>query len=189
MKLFRTGLFFILPAFSLFITSCTAPLLYEKTAPEIKAPADKALCVVIRHTKIFGNYSPFWVDSKLVSGTTGGTITTFEVDPGSHLIITKVSIKAKVKLNFQAGKVYYILQTAYAVPLIGVMTSLCAMPANEAVEILEKEKGSIKYSRTNPAFDQKDLTEKDVNAENTDYTEWAAKNPEKAKAEAEYPGY
>ncbi len=189
MSLLRKSLLLMVPVCGLLLSSCTSPLLYEDALPEFKAPSDKALCVVIRQVRMFGNYTPIWVDQKLVSGTIGGTVTSFNVDPGEHLVITKVTVKTKLKYNFQAGKVYYILQTAWTVPMVGVMTGFTPLPADEAVALLEKEKGSVKYSRANPEYDGDDLSEDDVKEELEDYAEWAEKNPDKAKVEAEYPGY
>lgn len=89
--------------------SCIPPILTEDTIPNLKAPADKALCVIIRHAG-FSGYAPVWLDAKMVSGTNKGTLTSFEVVPGSHLVMSKINLMAKTKLNLEAGEIYYIMQ-------------------------------------------------------------------------------
>jgi hypothetical protein len=173
----------------LLLSSCTPELLYDKNIPNFTAPADKALCVVIRQSSFGGKYAPLWLDAKLVSGTSGATITSFEVPPGPHLVITKINIKTKTKLNFQAGKIYYLQQAVWPVPFVGLMTGLTQMPQSEAAPLIEKERGSIRYSRINPDNGDKDLSNEDFQDETKDYDKWAQKEPAKAKAEADYPGY
>ncbi len=176
-------------ALGLIISSCTSPLLYETDIPDFRAPADKALCVIIRPTGMYGQYAPLWLDKKCVGGTSGNTITSFEVDPGSHLVLTKVNLMSKTKLNFTAGKVYYILMAAYPIPMVGVGTSLTPMPGSEATEKIKQETGSVKYTKLNPEYDHEDLDDDDLQEELEDYQKWEAKNPDKAKVEAEYTGY
>jgi hypothetical protein len=176
-------------AFGALFTSCTSPLLYEDTIPDFRAPADKALCVVIRPTGMYSSYAPLWIDAKCMSGTEGNTITSFTVDPGSHLLMTKINLMSKTKLNFQAGKVYYVLMAAYPIPMVGVGTSLTPMPGPEATEKIKEEQGKLKYTKLNPEYDNQDLEADDVKEEMEDYAKWAEKEMEKAKVEAEYPGY
>ena len=176
-------------ALGILISSCTPPLLYETTVPDFKAPADKALCVVIRPTGVYSQFAPLWLDAKCVGGTEGNTITSFEVDPGSHLVLTKINIMSKTKLNFQAGKIFYILMAAYPIPMVGTATSLTPMPGPEATEKIKQEEGQIKFTKLNPEYDHEDLDADDLKEELEDYAEWEKKEPEKAKIEAEYPGY
>jgi len=173
---------------SVLLAACTPALLYEETIPNFSAPADKALCVVIRTSGMNSPDSPIWIDGKLVSGTARNTITSFKVDPGEHLVLTKFNIMSKCKLNFKAGKVYYILQTVYPVPMLGMMTSLVPLPCNEAAEVLEKEKDDLKFTKINPEGSFEDLPQNIVNKAQKDWKEWAEDEPEKAKKEIEYEG-
>ncbi|MBN1309601.1 MAG: hypothetical protein JXA18_16900 [Chitinispirillaceae bacterium] len=189
MILSLTRALFTVAAFCVFLVSCTSPLLYEETIPDFKAPSDKALCVVIRPMGIYGQYAPLWLDTKCVGGTIGNTITSFEVDPGSHLVMTKINLMSKTKLNFQSGRIYYVLMAAYPIPMVGTGTSLTPMPGSEATAKIEEEQGKIKFTKLNPEYEHKDLDADDLKEELDDYAEWEKKEPEKARAEAEYPGY
>jgi hypothetical protein len=168
--------------------ACEPFLVHQDQFPDFKAPADKALCVVIRPAGMFGDLAKIYCDGKIEGGTFGNNVMSFEVSPGPHLVLSKIRTISKVKFNFQAGKVYYILQAAFPVPFVGTSTSLVPMPGAEATAKLEQEKGKCKYSQYNVKSQEPDLDKKDVDDEMKDYDEWAQKNPDKAKVEAEYPG-
>jgi predicted small lipoprotein YifL len=174
-------------------------MLYQNEIPTFKAPDDKALCVVIRPTRYAGgDNSIIWLDQKAVAGTLGNSITSFTVDPGEHMVITKldlsfmkqmIKIPAKVKFNFQPGKLYFLFQTLYPLPGVGVCTSLTPLTRQEAMETIEKEKGNCKYGLKDPNYETEDYSEKDIKEFFELWNEWAKKEPEKAKVEIEYPGY
>jgi hypothetical protein len=92
--------FCFIGAMGVMFSSCTPPLLYEEAIPDFKAPADKALCVVIRPSGMYSQYAPLWLDAKCVGGTEGNTITSFTVDPGSHLVMTKIKPYVENKTEF-----------------------------------------------------------------------------------------
>jgi hypothetical protein len=180
----------------IFMAGCVSKLLYNKTLPEIKAPADKALCVIVRPTAFMGSvYIPIYCDEKYVGGTEGNTLLTFPVDPGTHYIIGDATNKSKSKFNFVAGKCYFILHTVVTVNAgyVTINTSTFgSMNGDEAMKKIESEKGKITWVQKNPEDkDSKDMSANDFEDIKKDYTKWAAesKNAEEAKKEAEYPGY
>ncbi len=190
MRLFRNLL--ITFALGAFFLGCEPFLLYEEQVPEFKAPADKALCVVYRPSGMYNQVAKIYCDKKFITGTTGNTLTSFEVDPGEHLILAKIDIMAKVKFNFEAGKIYYIAQVAFPIP-IGITTlvsnTLSPRTCADAAEKLESEKGKLRYTKFNPNFGEvEDLDDDDYEEEMEDYKEWQEKEPEDAKKEAEYQG-
>jgi hypothetical protein len=179
------------------MTGCVSKLLYNKTVPELKAPADKALCVIIRPMAFFGSvYIPIYCDQKYVGGTEGNTLLTFPVDPGEHYIIADATNKSKTKYNFVAGKCYFIMHTVVTVNVNSYVTintsTFSSMTGDEAMKKIESEKGKITWVQKNPEDkDSKDMSTKDFEDVKKDYTKWAGegKNAEEAKKEAEYPGY
>jgi hypothetical protein len=173
----------------LLFLACEPFLIYQTQLPEFNAPPDKALCVILRPFGFFPNVSKIYLDEKIVSGTRENTITSFTVDPGQHLVIAKIGTRSKVKFNFQAGKVYYVLQTVYPIPIVGPGTTLVPMPGSEAIAKIESEKGKCKFSRYNEKSGKSNLEKSDVAEELADWEKWAKDNPEKAKIEIEYPGY
>ena len=181
---------------SLFVMGCVSKLIYNKELPEIKPPADKALCVIVRPTAFMGaTFVPVYCDQKYVGGTEGNTMLTFPVDPGEHYIIGDATNKSKIKYNFVAGKVYFIFHTVVTVSAgyVTINTSTFApMDGKSATEKIESEKGKITWVQKNPEDkDTKDMSTGDFEDVKKDYTKWASesKNAEDAKKESEYPGY
>jgi hypothetical protein len=178
------------------MAGCVSKLIYNKTLPELKPIADKALCVVVRPTGFMGNvFVPIYCDTKYEGGTEGNTMLTFPVDPGEHMIIGDATNKSKVKYNFVAGKIYFIMHTVVTVsaPYVTINTSTFApMDGESATKKIESEKGKITWVQKNPEDkDTKDMDAKDFADVKKDYDKWAgdSKNAADAKKEAEYPGY
>jgi hypothetical protein len=181
-----------------FIAGCGIPkLLYNKTVPEIKAPADKAMCVIVRPTALMGStYIPIYCDQKYVGGTEGNTMLTFDVEPGEHYIIADATNKSKIRYNFVAGKIYFIQHTVVTIQPTSYITintsTFVMMNGEEAMKKIESEKGKITWVQKNPEDkDSEDMKAKELEDIKKDYAKWAgeSKNADEAKREAEYPGY
>jgi hypothetical protein len=180
----------------IFVLGCGVPaLLYNKTVPELKAPADKAMCVLIRPMAFMGSvFIPVYCDQKNVGGTEGNTMLTFPVDPGEHYVIADATNKSKCKFNFQAGKVYFIYHTVVTINgFVTINTSTFApMDGESATKKIEEEKGKITWVQKNPEDKEaKDLSANDFEDIKKDYEKWAgeSKNAADAKKESDYPGY
>jgi hypothetical protein len=189
------------------IIGCGEPfLLYESTLPEFKPPADKALCVIIRPSQtgtavlgrlfVGGSFdanalAKVYLDGKLIAGLTGNSVTSFDVEAGEHLVLSKVKTMSKVKYNFQAGKVYYITQALIPIPFVGTGQVMKPMTPDEYKAKLADNNGPLQYTRLNPTVPVENMDPKDVADEQKDYQKWAAnsKNAADAKIEADYPGY
>ncbi|MBD3239910.1 MAG: hypothetical protein GF331_04940 [Chitinivibrionales bacterium] len=186
----------------LLLVGCEPFLLFEEPLPEFKPPADKALCVMIRPSqtavkmagKLVGGFDAnalaiIYVDGKLVGGLQENSVTSFEVEPGEHLVPSKVKTMSKVKYNFQPGKVYYISQGLMPIPFVGTGQALKPITPDEYRGKLADNTGALRYTRLNPNVPGEDLDPEDVKDELEDWAEWAEDNPEDAKVEMEYPGY
>jgi hypothetical protein len=192
-RLGKLGLIGLLGS-ALLITSCVAPLLYNKELPPLKAPEGKALCVILRPMAITGsNTVNVYCDKKWVGATEGNTLLTFPVDAGEHYVIGDATNKSIVKYNFQAGKVYFILHTVVTISssYFTIVTSTFApMDGSSATGKIDGEKGKISWVQPNPEYkDAKDLSDKDLADIQKDYAERAKKNPDDFQKEADYPGY
>jgi hypothetical protein len=184
-------------AMLIFMAGCVSKLIYNKTLPELKPIPDKALCVVLRPTAFMGDvFIPIYCDQKYVGGTEGNTMLTFPVDAGEHIIIGDATNKSKVKFNFVAGKIYFIIHTVVTVRPTSYITinTSTFVPADgeSATKKIESEKGKINWVQKNPEDkDSKDMSAKDFEDVKKDYDKWAseAKNAADVKKESEYPGY
>jgi hypothetical protein len=194
----------------LVLAGCGEPfLLFEATLPEFSAPADKAMCVVIRPSQsamkglgaalggggIMGGgfdanaLAKVYVEGKLVAGLQENSVASFEVEPGDHIVMSQVNTLSKVRYNFQAGKVYYIQQVLMPIPMIGTGQAMKPMTPDEYKSKLADNSGALRLAKLNPAVPAEDMDADDVAEEKEDWDKWAKKNPEEAKAETEYPGY
>jgi len=199
----RRGLVVSLCAVGLFILGCEPFLLYEATLPEFSAPGEKALCVMIRPSQqgmkalnmVMGTgfdanaLAKVYVDGKLVGGLTQNCVTSFEVDPGEHLVMSYVKTMSKIRYNFQAGKVYYISQGLMPIPFVGTGQVCKPMTPDEYKAKLADNQGALQYTKLNPNVPPENLDADDVEDELKDWKKWAEKEPAEAKAEIEYPGY
>lgn len=192
-KLIVAGVVTVMAA--MLFSGCESMLIYNKELPQFKAPADKALCVIIRPMALMGsNTVTMYCDTAYQGATEGNTVLSFPVDPGEHYIIGDATNKSKVKYNFQAGKVYYILHTVVTISAsyVTIVTSTFKpMSGPDAVAKLDSEKGKITWVQPNPKSPQKNLSAGDFEDVKKDYKKWVAdsKNAEDVKVEAEYPGY
>jgi glutaredoxin-related protein len=199
----RRGLAVALCAVGLLVLACEPFLLYEATLPEFQAPEGKALCVMIRPSQqgmkalnmVMGTgfdanaLAKVYVDGKLVGGLTQNCVTSFEVDPGEHLVMSYVKTMSKIRYNFQAGKVYYISQGLMPIPFVGTGQVCKPMTPEDYRSKLADNQGALQYTKLNPNVPVENLDDDDVQDELKDWKKWAEKEPEEAKVEIEYPGY
>jgi len=172
---------------------CEPLLIYEENIPDWKAPADKALLVVCRPSKLYsGKPGLLYHKGKYLGALQGGDVTSFEMEPGEHLIVAKADSKGLIKFNYRAGKVYYVVMAIYPIPnplTTIIAVSLSPQPGDEAAAFYEEKKGKLKFARPNPNREMEDMEEDDWNDEVKDYGKWAADHPEDAAKESNYPGY
>jgi hypothetical protein len=101
---------------SLFLFGCggmwTMNTAEEKISPIAKS--DKAVLVIMRTTSfgyaaVLNNY----LDGKIIGQTKGKCYFFTDVEPGEHTLIGKGENSRLHKINFEAGKVYYLQQAIY----------------------------------------------------------------------------
>lgn len=176
------------------IAGCAKTLTYQTEVPKFIAPADRALCVVIRPSAQYKDVAYLFVDTNCVGATTENTVTSFEISRGEHLVLSRIELLSRVKLNLTEGKIFYLLQdvSLKMIPFVGkrLYTSLVPISGSEAAEILESKKGILRFTKksSNPATTA-NLSGSVYNSVLDDYAKWAEKEPLKARMEAEYPGY
>jgi hypothetical protein len=86
----------------------------EKQHPEIKANPEKSTLVIYRGTA-YGAFVKIenFLDRKFIGQTWGQSYFLAEVDPGRHYIFAVSENVSCARINFEAGKVYYLLQAIY----------------------------------------------------------------------------
>ena len=153
----------VMTAFCLLISSCGGGfyMLKKDAKPEIAAPPDKAILVIYRGTSFgFAVKIDNFIDNKFVGQTQGKSYFVTEVEPGEHYVIGASENNSCAKINFEAGKVYYLLQAIYP----GVMFARTGFEGSDP-ESFEKDLPSLSYfeccveGKELPTMDEEDYRE------------------------------
>lgn len=193
---------------ALSMTSCFGPnLIYKKEMPKFTPIEGKARIVIIRPVPSFSitmggtsdpNYliAAVFADVKYMSETYKSTVISFPVEPGERYIFSKIPgfgmhPTGKVKFNCQAGKVYYLEEKVQVskTPVGEVQACLLDPISIDEANKLLAEKKDLQYAEFDATKPGKDIDEKEFKSLQEDYAKWAAKKPEDAKKESDYPGY
>jgi Protein of unknown function (DUF2846) len=183
MKLVRT--IFVGTACLLFASCGEMYMLKQDTKPEIKPSQTMAKLVIIRTTSFgFAVKIDNFVDGKFIGQTQGKSFFITEVEPGTHYVIAASENNACARLNFEAGKLYYLMQAIYP----GIMfarTGFGTMTPEEA----DKEIKEAKYFIIDPAKKGKDLDAESYKKTCADFDKEAKEDPDRHKDVLNYKGY
>ena len=170
------------------VLSCQQYVTYFDTLPDFKAPPDKALCFVLSVEGNFNELVPLYIDGVLSGATFDTSVTVIEVPQGEHFFTAVLDNQATVRLNFVAGKCYYLKMGTLEVPMFdGVKMGLISEA--QAQDIVHSLGKSIKHVKLNSGVTLDDFNAKEYREEVNEYLEWAKENPKDAKMQSEYPGY
>jgi hypothetical protein len=86
----------------------------REDSPAFAPKPDKALLVIIRTAtfngdEIFNNY----LDGRMIGQTRGRTAFLTDVAPGRHYVTSRAENVDTIRLNFEAGRIYFLLQGIY----------------------------------------------------------------------------
>jgi hypothetical protein len=182
MKHFKRLSLIILP---LLIISCGMNMIEQDTKPEIKPVSDKAVLVVLRTTSFgFAVVMDTYLDGKLIGQTQGKCYFITKVDPGEHYLMGESENIATAKINFEAGKVYYLNQDVF----MGVMKARTGWEPKSPEFAIEQipECDYLVYDVNNPGDD---LDEDDYQEAIEDFEEEVKDDPERHINTLEYTGY
>jgi len=160
-------------------------MLKQDTRPEIKPSDAKAKLVILRGTS-FGYAVKIdnFLDGKFIGQTQGKSYFITEVDPGTHYIIAAAENNACARLNFEAGKIYYLLQAIYP----GIMfarTGFTAIKPDDA----QKDIPDCKYLIIDPSKKAENMKKEDYDKTAADFDREAKENPDRHKDVLEYKGF
>lgn len=170
---------------------------YQKEIPKLIAPADEALCVVLRVNGFSEERSDIYLDTKLVGATYENTLTSFSVKPGVHFLITETDIKDAIRCTFRPGKIYYFKQNSsvFSVsnPYVTVRAhtdNLIPISNTEFDSLYTLKKPIIEYTTIDSVQALKhELSESELFDQAKDFLEWCQENREEAKRIENYSGY
>lgn len=171
---------------ALVLASCGGSvMLTQDTKPEIKPVGDKATLVIYRGTAFgFAVKIDNYLDKKFIGQTQGRSFFITRVDPGEHYVIADAENKACAKTNFEAGKIYYLMQGIYP----GVMKARTGFSGADP-EAFTKDLEDMSYGTINPEEEAPTIDEDDYSETIADYEKEIKEDPEKHKDTSNLQGY
>ena len=178
----------ILVVVSLLILSCTSSVVIRDGFPLLNANDNTATCIILNVEGNFNEFVPIYIDRKCVAGVQDTSIATFEVEPGEHYLIAALDNQSVKKINFKAGKLYFVKMGTLEVPMFdGVRIELISK--EDGLARIDSLKRRLKYVSLNPEVKFEDYDEKDYKEEMEEYKNWEKENKEDAIKLLEYEGY
>lgn len=170
--------FFIVMAAALLMTSCGSMQMVESTQqPVIKASADKALLVILRTTRYGGGkVIDNFVDGKFIGQTRSKSYFVAQIDPGVHYIISQAENQGSAKINFEAGKTYFLTQLIFP----GFWSARTGFAA-DSVKYFHEQLPELTYYVLNIEGEVPVLSEEDYKQVVADYEKESKEDPERFK--------
>jgi hypothetical protein len=112
-SVFKKLLYSALFLMPLVLTACGGPkhMITMDVKPAIAPKPDKAVLVIARTTSIgFAVTIENYLDKKLIGQTKGKSYFMTDVQPGQHYVMGHAENWATARINFEAGKIYFLNQ-------------------------------------------------------------------------------
>jgi hypothetical protein len=171
----------------LFCMSCGGEfyMLKQDSRPEIKPSPDKAKLIILRGTSYgFAVKIDNFIDGKFIGQTQGKSFFVTEVEPGRHYIVAAAENNACARFDFEAGKMYYLLQRIYP----GIMFARTGFDAISPADA-DNDLPDCKYFTIDPAKKAEDMKKEDYDKTVADFEDEAKNDPDRHKDVLEYKGY
>jgi hypothetical protein len=162
-KRFLFCILMIVPLIFLSACATTVPrymMFHENPTLNISSvkPEDGKSALVVARTTSYGKPLEFntYIEKKMIGVTKGKTyFVKTDVDPGVSYVISKAENLEPVKINFEPGRVYYLLQ----IPRIGVWsarTSVMVLTPEDLQSTMDDECKPLTYETNHPGDDLSD---------------------------------
>lgn len=177
--------FFVVMVMALLVTSCGSMQMKESTQkPVLKASADKALLVIFRTTvyggsKVIDNF----IDQKFIGQTRSKSYLVAQVDPGVHYVVSDAENKGSAKINFEAGKTYFLTQLIFP----GFMSARTGFKADK-IAYFHEQLPEMTYYVLNIEGEVPALSDEDYKEVVADYERESKEDPERFKDIVEIEG-
>ncbi len=156
-----------------------------ETKPRIAVKKDKAVLVIVRTTILSGGLEiDNYLDGKMIGQTKGKSFFITDVKPGSHYVMAHAENWAAARINFSAGRVYFLSQMI--APGIWVpRTGFSPMTAKDGLEQIN-ESGCNYLVYNKPG---EDMSAEDYKGVKDDFEKEVKEDPGRHKDTLEYKGY
>lgn len=159
-------------------------MIMKETKPALAPKKDKALLVIIRTTSFGAGYVVNnYLDGKMIGQTVHKAYFVTEVKPGKHYVVSQADNKDAVRINFEAGRIYFLQQGIY--PGWNATSRFTVMTLDE-FKTQVKEAAYYILDAQNPG---KDMEDKDYKEAIADFEKESAGDPPRYKSFIGYKGY
>ncbi len=171
---------------SLVVIACHGGMnmIMKDTKPALAPKKDKALLVIIRTTSFGAGYIVSnYLDGKMIGQTQHKAYFITEVKPGKHYLVSQADNKDAVRVNFEAGRIYFLQQGIY--PGWNATSRFTVMTLDE-FKLQLPEAVFYVLDTQNPG---KDMDAKDYKEAIDDFEKESKGDPDRYKSFTGYKGY
>jgi hypothetical protein len=165
--------------------ACGGPMhmISMETKPPFAIKPDKAVLVIARTSSVgFLLTVENYIDGKMIGQTKGKSYFVAEVAPGQHYVIAHGENWAAAKMQFDAGRIYFLNQS-----IVFGFPGFSPMTAEEAL-VQTREEG-CEYRVYNTQMPGEDLSAKELKEAKERYDQETKEDPGRHKDTLEYRGY
>ncbi len=156
-----------------------------ETKPRIAVKKDKAVLVIARTTSFGGGVAiDNFLDGKMIGQTRGKSFFVTDVTPGSHYVMAHAENWAAARINFAAGRVYFLNQMI-TVGVWMARTGFSPMTPKDGLEQIN-ESGCDYLVYNKPG---EDMSAEDYKGVKDDFEKEVKEDPGRHKDTLEYKGY
>lgn len=175
----------LLASMAMLIVSCGLSMIEKDPPTEIKADPNNAKLVIYRGTAfgfaiVLNNY----LDKKFIGQTKGKSFFITTVEPGEHYVVGSGENNACAKINFEAGKVYYLLQAIFP----GVMKARTGFIGSDP-EKFEKDRPDLAYFVMGEGEEFPEIEQDEYDETIKDHERELKEDPDRHKDTAELKGF
>jgi len=176
----------LLAALTLILSACGGiHMIKNDSKPPFAVKPGKAVLVIMRTASFYGDTDiKSYLDGKYIGGTKESSYFMTDVKPGAHYVTADGGNKDTVRMNFEAGRIYFLQQGVFP----GVFRSLTRYVPMALQDALHEAQviDYIVYDTQHPGDD---MSQKDYQAEKKDYEEEVKKDPSHRRDAAQYKGF
>jgi hypothetical protein len=184
--LMRTAVMSLLAVLTLMLSACGGiHMVKQDIKPPLAVKSGKAVLVIMRTASFYGDTDiKNYLDGKYIGGDKDNCYFMTDVKPGVHYLTADGGNKDTVRMNFEAGRIYFLRQ-GVAPGVFRSFTQYFAMTLEDALHEVQVIDFMV-YDTKHPG---NDLSQKDYEAEKKDYDEEVKKDPSHRKDVAQYKGF
>jgi len=175
----------LLAALPLMLGACGLHMIKKDSKAPLAVKPGKAVLVIMRTGSFYGDSDiKNYLDGKYIGGNKDNCYFMTDVKPGAHYVTADGGNKDTVRMNFEAGRIYFLRQGV--VPgIFRSFTRYFPMTLQEALHEAQ-EIDYVVYDTQHPG---KDLSQEDFEKEKKDFNEEVKKDPSHRRDVAQYTGF